>query len=450
MPNNIKAGSAKTPVKPFALKLSHEQWLAFGLACTLTIIFSLTAALTYKMGWSKLAIATLLFFLAYPLIWLAWRSYHFWRQTIMQLTTYTQVILEGETNLRFKVQHKDNLLAELQQEISALAIGNADKVQQNQTLENVLSHILDSWPIPVCLFDENTQLSYRNIAMKEKIQQPMLIGTKAADLGFFMENGNLSHKQFNHQWQCQSISYLFQQKKCHIFSALDISQPLHQQQSITQQNLIRVLAHELRNSLTPMASMADTLLCNDSFNEEQVRMVLGRIKLRSERLLSFINQYSQLSHLPAPKSTWFDFNDLLDEAKAMITAPCTIHYQGRAQCYADEQQMVQILINIFKNSQEACDKEHCAISISLYYQQDSMQAQQQGKQIIEIIDNGPGFANLDNALTPFYTTKSHGSGIGLSLCAEITRNHGGDFTLENTGNGAKITMSWPVGNKTSP
>ena len=108
MPNNIKAGSAKTPVKPFALKLSHEQWLAFGLACTLTIIFSLTAALTYKMGWSKLAIATLLFFLAYPLIWLAWRSYHFWRQTIMQLTTYTQVILEGETNLRFKVQHKDN------------------------------------------------------------------------------------------------------------------------------------------------------------------------------------------------------------------------------------------------------------------------------------------------------------------------------------------------------
>ena len=103
------------------------------------------------------------------------------------------------------------------------------------------------------------------------------------------------------------------------FSALDISQPLHQQQSVTQQNLIRVLAHELRNSLTPMASMADTLLCNDSFNEEQVRMVLGRFKQRSERLLSFIEQYSQLSQLPTPKSTWFNFNNLLDEAKAMIT-----------------------------------------------------------------------------------------------------------------------------------
>ncbi|WP_033091908.1 sensor histidine kinase [Colwellia psychrerythraea] len=442
MPNNIN----KTP-KPLSLKLSHEQWLIFGLSSTLLIILSLVIALTSTLGWSLLASATLVFFLCYPLIWLAWRSYNFWRQAIMQLTTYTQVIREGETNLRFKVQHPDNLLAELQQEISALATGNEHKLQQNQTLDNVLSHILDSWPIPVCLFDENNQLSYRNIAMKDKIQQPMLVGTAATDLGFVLENGNLTHSQFNQQWQCQSISYLFQQKKCHIFSALDISQPLHQQQSNTQQNLIRVLAHELRNSLTPMASMADTLLSNDSFNEAQVRLVLSRIKQRSNRLLSFIEQYSQLSQLPAPQSTWFDFNDLLDEAKAMITAPCTISYQGSSQCYADEQQMAQILINIFKNAQEACDEECCEIQVSLYHRQESSQGYQQTKQVIEINDNGPGFANLDNALTPFYTTKSHGSGIGLSLCAEITRNHGGDFILENTKNGAKITLSWPADKK---
>jgi nitrogen fixation/metabolism regulation signal transduction histidine kinase len=407
------------------------------------VILALSAALTQSLGWSKLATATLIFFLAYPLIWLASSCYHFWRQAIMQLTTYTQIIREGETNLRFKVQHQDNLLAGLQKEISALALGNEKKEQQNQTLENVLSHILDSWPIPVCLFDENNHLSYRNIAMKEKMQQPMLIGTSAEDLGFVLENDNLSHSQFNQQWQCQSVSYIFQQKRCHIFSALDISQPLHQQQSITQQNLIRVLAHELRNSLTPMASMADTLLCNDSFNEEQVRMVLSRIKQRSERLLSFIEQYSQLSHLPTPKSIWFDFNDLMDEAKAMITEPCTIQFQGHAQCFADEQQMVQILINIFKNAQEACDKEHCEIDVCTFHQQ--------GKQVIEITDNGPGFSNLENALTPFYTTKSHGSGIGLSLCAEITRNHGGEFTLENTDNGASKfpQRRFPPGNEAS-
>ena len=177
--------------------------------------------------------------------------------------------------------------------------------------------------------------------------------------------------------------------------------------------------------------------------------MLSRIRQRSNRLLSFIEQYSQLSHLPVPQSSWFDFNDLLDEAKGMITEPCTIHYQGSNQCFADPQQMVQILINIFKNAQEACNEEQCQIEVSLFYQQVNLHGHQRTKQIIEIKDNGPGFANLDNALTPFYTTKSHGSGIGLSLCAEITRNHGGEFTLENTANGAKITMSWPVDNKVS-
>ncbi|MCW8832301.1 MAG: HAMP domain-containing histidine kinase [Colwellia sp.] len=418
-------------------KLSHEQWLIFTLSITVITILSLTAALTWSLAWSNLATATLVFLLSYPIIWLAWRGYHFWRQAIMQLTTYTQVMREGETNLHFKAQHKDNLLGELQREISALAKANQHKKQHNQTLENLLSHILDSWPIPVCLFDENNQLSYRNIAMREKLQQPMLLGTKAEDLGFTLTDDSLSHAQFDQQWQCQSISYVYQQKKCHIFSALDISQPLHQQQSITQQNLIRVLAHELRNSLTPMASMADTLLNNETFDEQQVRMVLSRIQVRSNRLLSFIEQYSQLSQLPTPKMTWFDLNELIEEANAMMTKRCMINFQGNSQCCADVDQMSQILINLFKNASEACAKEHCKIDIKVFCQQNN--------QVIEVTDNGAGFANLDNALTPFYTTKNHGSGIGLSLCAEISRNHGGELKLQNIDNaGARITMTWPM------
>jgi nitrogen fixation/metabolism regulation signal transduction histidine kinase len=426
-------------------KLSHERWLIISLTAVVFTLLGLTAALVWSLAWTKLAIATLVFLLAYPIIWLAWQAYHFWRQAIMQLTTYTQVIREGETNLRFKAQHKDNLLAELQREIASLATTNQQKKQQNQSLESLLSHILDSWPIPVCLFDEKDQLTYRNIAMKENIQQPMIIGTSAQDLGFEIHEDKLTHGQFNQQWQCQSISYQHQGKKCHIFSALDISQTLHQQQSVTQQNLIRVLAHELRNSLTPMASMADTLLSADTFNEDQVRLVLSRIHQRSNRLLSFIEQYSQLSHLPIPKGTWFDIIELIDEAKSMTSGQCQVNFQGNNQCFADIQQMSQILINIFKNAREACDKENCEIAISIFYQEGSQQGNQQGKQVIEISDNGPGFANLENALTPFYTTKTHGSGIGLSLCAEIARNHGGEFNLTNLENsGAKITMTWPI------
>jgi len=413
--------------------LSHEQWLFISLSSTVLLILGLISALAWQLQWSNLAIATLIFFISYPVIWLAWRSYNFWCQAIMQLTTYTQVIREGENNLRYKAQHKNNLLAGLQQEISTLAQTNQQQNQQHQSLENVLSHILDSWPIPVCLFDENHQLSYRNLAMKEKIQQPMLIGTTAEALGFTLTNNALTHNTFNQQWQCQSISYLYQQKQCHIFSALDISAPLHQQQSVTQQNIIRVLAHELRNSLTPMASMADTLLSNQkskvsvhesAFDDQQVRLVLSRIKQRSERLLSFIEQYSQLSQLPKPQSIWFDINELIDEAKAMMSDKCSVTLQGNAQCFGDMQQVAQILINLFKNSSEACDEIDCELKVKIYHQQEM--------QVIEVIDNGPGFANLDNVLTPFYTTKTHGSGIGLSLCAEISRNHCGELSVANT------------------
>lgn len=424
-------------IQRISSKLSHEQWLILALTTLVIIILSLSGALLYTLNWSKLAIATSVFFLCYPLIWCAWRSYHFWRDTIMQLTTYTQILGEGETNLRFKPQHQDNLLAELQREIAQLASSHSAKQNQAQTMESLLSHILDSWPIPVCLFDENNLLRYRNSAMKEHMQQPMLLGTSATDLGFQLTNDKLSHTHFAHQWQCQSISYLFQGKRCHIFSALNISKPLNQQQSTTQANLIRVLAHELRNSLTPMASMADTLLSTQNYNQHQVELVLNRIQQRSNRLLSFIEQYSQLSQLPTPKCTWFNFSDLIEEAKAMTLDKCQVNIQGNNQCYGDNQQLAQIFINLFKNAQEACTQDTCIIDVSIYYQNN--------EQVIEVTDNGPGFANLDNALTPFYTTKSQGSGIGLSLCAEITRNHGGELKLINLAKqGAKITMTWPI------
>ena len=119
LPNQYKASSETSTNNDKGLlnKLSHEQWLSLTLCCTVIFILTLISALAWQSQWSNLAVTTLVFFLAYPIIWIAWRSYHFWRQSIMQLTTYTQVIREGETNLRYKKQHKDNLLAELQQEI---------------------------------------------------------------------------------------------------------------------------------------------------------------------------------------------------------------------------------------------------------------------------------------------------------------------------------------------
>ena len=422
--------------------MNHEKTLIVALSILVLLILSLVGALTLSIGWSLLGSATLLFTLSYPLIWLAWRCYSFWCQSIMQLTTFTQVLKEGEQNLRFKHQHPNNLLLGLQKEITRLATVNLSTSQQHQSLDNLLSHILDAWSVPVCLFDENLQLSYRNTAMNEQIQQPMLLGSLAKDLGFIYQNGQLTHPKFDQQWQCQSIQYLQENQQHWLFSAINISQLLNKNSSVTQQNLIRVLGHELRNSLTPMASMTDTLLSADELNEQQTRLVLTRIHKRSNRLLSFISEYSKLTQLPLPKLEWFDLIEIIDEAKLLVNEQlCVIEFQGNHKCFGDIEQIAQVIINLVKNAQEASEKTQTNIVIKAYYKQ--------GQQIIEIADNGPGFANFNNVLTPFYTTKSEGSGIGLSLCAEIIKNHNGQLHVDNIHQmdkitGAKVSMQWPL------
>jgi signal transduction histidine kinase len=419
--------------------LSHEQWLVTGLSLTVITILSLVSALTWQMSWSILAIVTLVFTLSYPLIWLAWRCYHFWCQTIMQLTTYTQVLNENECNLSFKQQHPDNLLLDLQKEIHQLFSKRLSKNKDQQTLNHVVSNILDAWPIPVCIFDHHLKLRYRNEAMNQQISQPMLINSSAQSLGFSLVNAQLQHEKFNNKWQSQTISYLLgkkQKEKQWLFTSINISPLLNQQQSHNQQSLIRVLSHELRNSLTPMYSMTDTLLCAAQLDEVQTRKVLSRIQQRSQRLLTFISEYSQLTQLPVPKIRWFSFKELLDEAKAMInTDTCQISMYGSEQCFGDRAQLTQVMINILKNAEQS--QSNIEVDINTYHQND--------QQVIEINDTGPGFANLSNVLTPFYTTKTSGSGIGLALCVEIIHNHNGQLHVDNNKvGGAKILMKWPL------
>ena len=97
---------------------------------------------------------------------------------------------------------------------------------------------------------------------------------------------------------------------------------------------------------------------------------------------------------------WFDFQGILTEANSMLEGDaCHIEFQGNQQCYGDSEQIVQIMINILKNAKEACATDTAIVHINAYYQQD--------RQVIEVTDNGPGFGNLDNVMTPFYTTKKN-------------------------------------------
>lgn len=113
-----------------------------------------------------------------------------------------------------------------------------------------------------------------------------------------------------------------------------------------------------------------------------------------------------------------------------------INLRGEKKIQGDPTQLSLMFVNLIKNAKEAFEKS-CKINISVYFVED--------RQHIELCDNGSGFSDFDNVLTPFYTTKQGGSGIGLPMCLAIARNHNGILKFENPASGgAKTTITWPI------
>lgn len=412
--------------------MTHEQKLKLSLLLLNLCFSSLLGFALQPM--SGLFIVSSLVVAAYLQIWLSWKVWRFFTQPVMQLTAYTQALREGEHNLRFDLGPKEGHLTELLREIDLLAQQQKAAQQENQKIEHLISTMLAQWQQPVCLFDQQLKLIFSNQAATDYLAQPLLRGTPASQLGFQLEEQSLNHSEFDAGWQCQTLKYRDRGEDFWLFNAIYLADVINRAEILSQKNLVRVLSHELRNSLTPMASLTDTLLNASEFKPQQTRMVLERIKHRSEHLLSFIQEYAKLSQLPTPKQTWFDFSGLLNEIKATLPETAHLEFIGDHQCFGDPGLLSQVLINLLKNAAEASE-ESAHITLKQY--------QDANKQYLEVKDKGPGFANLDNVFTPFYTTKSQGSGIGLALSAEIICRHGGDITASND-QGAVLKASWPL------
>lgn len=415
--------------------MTLERRLIIGLIFNSAIITSLSLWLGHALGWSLLALATLAFVLVIILSFLGTAFYQCWRLNIMNLSSYAQLLGEGVGNVAPVADAEKGLVSELQLEINKLA---SRQTSNHKASILTLSTLMDEWNIAIALFDEHRTLVYRNTAMLRELQQPLLIGSSAIHSGFKVDENNmgLSHPYFNQQWQTQHMSLKDNGQTLWLFSATNISQSLQAHESIIQQNLIRVFSHELRNSLTPMASMTDTLLSNEHLDPQQTKLVLTRINLRSSHLLDFIGRYADISQLSTPNMSWFDVATLVDEAKTVLPNDVSVTIKGEKKCFGDRSQLSMVFTNLFKNSKQACNQAPLIIEVKVYFE-DAIQT-------IELNDNGTGFSNLDNVLTPFYSTKSEGSGIGLALCREIVHQHGGQLRVGNSPitKGAFISMSW--------
>jgi nitrogen fixation/metabolism regulation signal transduction histidine kinase len=213
----------------------------------------------------------------------------------------------------------------------------------------------------------------------------------------------------------------------------DLSQTLREEERTAWQRLLRVLGHELNNSLAPIKSVAGSLADLLSrqprpadWNDDMQRG-LEVISSRADSLARFVESYSKLARLPQPKFEPLDIGELLRRVASLETRlPVNIVPGPDLIIQGDGVQLEQLLINLVRNAVDASmetSSETASVEVSW--------AQSNGQVAVSIRDEGPGLANMANLFVPFFTTKVGGSGIGLVLSRQIAEAHGGTISLEN-------------------
>ncbi|MEO0425339.1 MAG: ATP-binding protein [Pseudomonadota bacterium] len=230
-----------------------------------------------------------------------------------------------------------------------------------------------------------------------------------------------------------------------IYSLENLSGELTERESTAWRNLIRVLTHEIMNTLTPVTSLANT--CDEMLGEEDsiddVREAIQTIARRSEGLMGFVARYREVLRVPRPKVERLPVHDVLQAAVRLsddklrgVDVQLSVTPES-LQVNADPQLLDQVLINLLKNATDALagvDSPKLQLTARLHH----------GRVIIEVTDNGPGISKevLEQIFVPFFTTKREGSGIGLSLSRQIMSAHGGAISVSSGERGTQVTLAF--------
>jgi two-component system nitrogen regulation sensor histidine kinase NtrY len=225
----------------------------------------------------------------------------------------------------------------------------------------------------------------------------------------------------------------------------DLSQPLREQEREAWKRLIRVIGHELNNSLAPIKSIAGSLESilgrtppPPDWRDDMERG-LAVIASRADALSRFTGAYARLARLPPPDRKRVDFEALMRRVVALESRlPVKLLESSAVTITADPDQLEQLLINVQRNAVDAALETGGCVSVGWVAANHLLE--------VHVLDEGPGLQNTANLFVPFFTTKAGGSGIGLVLSRQIAEAHGGTLSLENRGDqrGTRATLRLPL------
>ncbi len=376
---------------------------------------------------------------------------------------------DEDYSFRARMAVPEDALGELSLEVNALA----DLLSRHRTgaieAAALLQRVVEEVDIPIFAFDPDSQLRLVNSAGEKLLQQSssQLLGRAASDIGLHAsltcENETLlSFPARNARWVVRRSSFR-QQGIPHTLVVLsDVSRALREEERSAWQRLIRVIGHELNNSLAPIKSIAGSLSMQlskvhlDDEPRHDFERGLAIIETRAASLNRFLQAYRQLAQMPPPELQPCSISALVTHVAALEPRVRVHVIPGpEVTLLADHGQLEQMLINLLRNAAEAVlGQSPSGETPKAPEVADSGQAHAtvtwkliDKDVVLTIEDNGPGLMNPSNAFVPFYTTKPEGSGIGLVLSRQIVEAHGGTIEVANRRGrrGCEVKITLPCG-----
>jgi nitrogen fixation/metabolism regulation signal transduction histidine kinase len=370
------------------------------------------------------------------------------------LANLLEALREGDYSIRARVEDPREPLGEVMQQVNAMAATLRDQRLGALEATTLLRKVMEEIEVAAFAFDPQQSLRLVNRAGEKLLAQPAerLLARDATSLGLaeylIGETEQTIQRSFPGamgRWAIRRSQFREGGVPHQLLVLTDLTRALREEELQAWQRLVRVLGHELNNSLTPIKSIAQSLenLVKaeprpDDWKEDMSRG-LNVIASRSESLSRFMSSYARLAKLPPPKFGPVEINSMLRRTTGIETrmqvffeeaAPLTIQ--------ADADQLEQVLINLIRNAVDAAQitggrvfvrHEHTPVSVA-----------------ITVRDEGPGLSNTANLFVPFFTTKRGGSGIGLVLSRQIAEVHNGTLSLRNAadGPGCEAVLILPV------